>query len=55
MLASLKERSTCGILDYFLGVGDEGDLEEEFLADDVIERKCRQTWTKVRVRTLGNY
>jgi len=29
----LEERSTHGVLGYFLGVGDGDDLEEEFLAD----------------------
>ena len=33
LLASLEERSTCRVSDYFLGVGDGDDLEEEFLAD----------------------
>ena len=34
LLASLEERSTYGVLDYFLRVGDEGDLEEKFLVDE---------------------
>jgi len=28
LLASLKKRSTCGVLDYFLGAGNGDDLEE---------------------------
>ena len=35
LLASLEERSTCGVLGYFLGVGDRDDLEKEFLANRV--------------------
>ena len=34
LLASLEERSTHGVLGYFLRVGDGDDLEEEFLADE---------------------
>jgi len=30
----LEERSTHGVLGCFLGVGNEGDLEEKFLADE---------------------
>ena len=33
LLASLEERSTYRVLGCFLGVGDKGDLEEEFLVD----------------------
>jgi len=35
LLASLEERSTCGVLGCFLGVEDGDDLEEGFLADEV--------------------
>jgi len=34
LLASLEEKSTCGVLGCFLGAGNVGDLEEEFLADE---------------------
>jgi len=34
LLASLEERSTCGVLSYFLGVGDRDNLEKGFLADE---------------------
>ena len=34
MLASFEERSTHGVLGYFLGVGDGDGLEEGFLADE---------------------
>ena len=34
LLASLEERSTCRVLDCFLGVGDRNDLEEGFLVDE---------------------
>jgi len=30
-------------------------LEEEVKMPHVIVRECGQTWTRVRVRTLGNY
>jgi len=30
----LEERSTCRVLDCFLGAGDRNDLEEEFLVDE---------------------
>jgi len=34
LLASLEERSTHGVLGYFLGAGDRDDLEKEFLVDE---------------------
>ena len=34
LLASLEERSNCRVLGYFLGVGNEDDLEKELLADE---------------------
>jgi len=34
LLASLEERSTYGVLGYFLGAGDRDGLEEGFLADE---------------------
>ena len=34
LLASLEERSTCGVLGCFLGVGDKDDLEKGFLVDE---------------------
>jgi len=34
LLASLKERSTYGVLGCFLEAGDRDDLEEEFLTDE---------------------
>ena len=37
LLASLEKRSTCGVLDYFLGVGDRDDLEKKFLANKATE------------------
>jgi len=36
LLASLEERSTCGVLGYFLRTGDGDDLGKEFLADKTI-------------------
>ena len=36
LLASLKERSTCRVLDCFLGVGNGDNLEEEFLANEAV-------------------
>ena len=33
LLASLEERSTCGVLGCFLSVGHRDDLEKEFLVD----------------------
>ena len=34
LLASLKERSTYRVLGYFLGAGNKGNLEKEFLVDE---------------------
>jgi len=34
LLASLEERSTHGVLSCFLGAGNKGDLEEEFLVNE---------------------
>ena len=39
LLASLKERSTCRVLDCFLGAENENDLEEEFLVDEAARAK----------------
>ena len=47
LLASLEERSTCGVLGYFLGVGDEGDLEEEFLVDEAARDGFALFWEAI--------
>jgi len=47
LLASLEERSIHGVLDCFLGVGDEDDLEEGFLADEAIKDKFALLWEAV--------
>jgi len=44
LLASLEERSTHGVLGCFLGAGDEGDLEEELLADEAARDEFALFW-----------
>jgi len=40
----LEERSTYRVLGYFLGAGNKGDLEEEFLADEVVRDGFALFW-----------
>jgi len=49
LLASLKERFTCGVLGCFLGAGDGDDLEEEFLADEATGDGFALFWEAVTV------
>ena len=49
LLASLKGRSTHKVLDCFLGVGNEDDLEEEFLADETTGNGFALFWGAVAV------
>ena len=44
LLASLEERSTYGVLGYFLGAGDRDDLEEEFLVDEATGAEFALFW-----------
>jgi len=44
LLASLEERSTHGVLGYFLGVGNRDGLEEGFLADEATEDGFALLW-----------
>jgi len=45
----LEERSTHGVLDYFLRVGDKGDLEEEFLEDEATGDGFALSWEAIAV------
>ena len=47
LLASLEERSTCGVLGYFLGVGDGDDLEGKFLVDEAARDGFALLWEAV--------
>ena len=47
MLASLEERSTCGVLGYFLGAGNRDSFEEGFLADEATGDKFALFWEVV--------
>jgi len=47
LLASLEERSTCGVLGCFLGVGDRDDLEEGFLVDKAARDMFALFWKAV--------
>ena len=47
LLASLEERSTPGVLSYFLGVGDGDGLEEGFLADEAARDGFALFWEVV--------
>ena len=47
LLASLEERSTHGILGFFLGAGDGDDLGEEFLADEAAGDEFALFWEAV--------
>ena len=49
LLASLKKRSTCRILDCFLEAEDRDDLEEEFLADEAAGDRFALFWGAVAV------
>jgi len=49
LLASLEERSTCGILDCFLGVEDGDDLEKKFLVDEAVRDGFALFWRAVAV------
>ena len=49
LLASLEERSTYGLLDCFLGVGDRDDLEEKFLADEATRDMFALFWKAMMV------
>ena len=44
LLVSLKKRSIHRVLSYFLGAGDEGDLEEEFLVDEAARDRFALFW-----------
>jgi len=43
----LEERSTHGVLSYFLGVGDGDDLEEGFLVDEAARDRFTLFWEAV--------
>ena len=47
LLASLEERSTHGVLSYFLGVGDGNDLEEGFIVDEAARDRFTLFWEAV--------
>ena len=47
LLASLEERSTCGVLGCFLGAGDGDSLEEGFLADKAARDGFALLWKAV--------
>ena len=47
LLASLEERSTCGVLGCFLGVGDRDDLKGKFLADEATGDGFALLWEAV--------
>jgi len=49
LLASLEEKSTYRVLGYFLGVGDEDDLEEELLVDETAKDRFALFWEAVVV------
>ena len=49
LLASLEERSTCRVLGCFLGAGDEGNLEEEFLVDEATRDGFALFWRAMGV------
>jgi len=49
LLASLEERSTCGVLGYFLEVEDKGNLEKEFLVDEATRDRFALFWGAVVV------
>ena len=49
LLASLKERSTHGVLGCFLGAEDRDDLEKGFLADEAAGDKFALFWEAVAV------
>ena len=44
LLASLEERSTYGVLDCFLGTGDEDGLKEGFLVDETTGAEFALFW-----------
>jgi len=44
LLASLEERSTHGVLGYFLGAVDGDDLEEGFLVDEAARDGFALLW-----------
>jgi len=47
LLASLEERSTCGVLGCFLGAEDGDNLEEGFLADEAARAEFALLWEAV--------
>jgi len=47
LLASLEERSTCGVLGCFLEVEDGDDLEGKFLADEATRDGFALFWEAV--------
>ena len=47
LLASLEERSTCGVFGCFLGVGNGDGLEEGFLADKAARDGFALFWEAV--------
>ena len=49
LLASLKKRSTYRVLGCFLGAGDKGDLEKEFLVDEATGDRFSLFWEAVAV------
>jgi len=49
LLASLEERSTCGVLDYFLGAGDGDNLRKGFLVDEATRDGFALFWGAVAV------
>jgi len=44
LLASLEERSTCGVLGCFLEAGDKDNLEKGFLADEAARDRFVLFW-----------
>ena len=47
LLASLEERSTHRVLDYFLGAVNRDDLGKEFLADEAAKDKFVLFWEAI--------
>ena len=47
LLASFEERSTCGVLDCFLGAGDRDGFEEGFLVDEAARDGFALFWEAV--------
>ena len=55
LLASLEERSTCGVLGCFLGAENGDDLEEEFLVDEAVRDRFVLFWEAVAVPEVETF